>query len=351
MRVLVWYWGRRGAGAQYTLQIVRALRSVDDVEVFVSVSNANPLADQTVSLAHGAQVKPVHSLRGVASTLFDPRRTIGSYARQVRADVVLHCMISPHTLFGWRTLRKIPVVTVVHDPAPHPGDEKRIADAAWRMALRRSARIVAPSQHVGQRLRLLTNRPVDVVPFGPLVDPAQDRSGWDPDGPVTFVGRFLPYKGLDLLADAWSSLKPDSCRLVVAGEGGASIEPTLARLAAAKVEVREGWLSEASLAATVAGSRALVLPYREASQSGLVPIAHAMGIPVLATDVGALREQVGSGGWIVSPLADDLANGLAVLIEDPGEVKRCHDLLQFGVDPSWTEVAHKMAVTLRTAVL
>ena len=345
MRVLVWYWGRRGAGAQYTLQIVRALRSVDDVEVFVSVSNANPLADQTVSLAHGAQVKPVHSLRGVASTLFDPRRTIGSYARQVRADVVLHCMISPHTLFGWRTLRKIPVVTVVHDPAPHPGDEKRIADAAWRMALRRSARIVAPSQHVGHRLRLLTNQPVDVVPFGPLLDVGADLH-WDSDGPITFVGRLLPYNGLDMLAEAWAEAAPQHCRLVVAGESSPATKSVVEHLRDVGATVSDRWLSDQDLIATIAGSRALVLPYLEASQSGLIPIAHAMGIPVLATNVGALPEQVGKGGWLVNATVADLSAGLKTLMH-----LSLHEIsaINFSVGPKWTEIGPQMATTLRLA--
>ena len=356
MRVLVWYWGRRGAGAQYTLQIVRALNALPGIEVYASVSNANELASETISRAQGGQIIRVHSMLGAATAVLDPRRSIGAYARSIGADVVLHPMISPHTLVSWRTLRGTPIVTVVHDPEPHPGDKRPIADAAWRKALRRSARIVAPSALVGQRLRLLTDRPVDVIPFGPLIDVddgsagSAGSAGWDPDGPITFIGRLLAYKGLDLLAEAWSRLEPGRCRLVVVGEGGGSIEPVLAQLVASGAEVRQGWLSEADLVSTLTGSRAMVLPYREASQSGLVPIAHALGIPVLASDTGALPEQIGPGGWIVAATVNDFTAGLKVLIADPREVKRCHDLLKYELGPNWTEVGSDMARTLRTAI-
>jgi glycosyltransferase involved in cell wall biosynthesis len=47
--------------------------------------------------------------------------------------------------------------------------------------------------------------------------------------------------------------------------------------------------------ALVAASRTVVLPYREASQSGVLPIALALGVPVVATPVGGLPGQLVHG--------------------------------------------------------
>ncbi|MBX6744599.1 MAG: glycosyltransferase, partial [Acetobacteraceae bacterium] len=61
------------------------------------------------------------------------------------------------------------------------------------------------------------------------------------------------------------------------------------------VRVESRWVAEAEIPALIAAADALVLPYREASQSGVVSLAHAMGVPVVATPVGGLREQVADG--------------------------------------------------------
>jgi glycosyltransferase involved in cell wall biosynthesis len=154
-----------------------------------------------------------------------------------------------------------------------------------------------------------------------------------PDGPVaasnrpadapSFVnlGRLRAYKGLDLLRDAWRLLQPrfPKARLLVAGEGDAeALAPGLSALPG--VELRPGWLGEAEMARLIAGADAVVLPYREASQSGVAPLAHGFGVPVVATPVGGLAEQLRDGvdGILAGAVtAEALAEAMALLC-DPG---------------------------------
>ncbi len=352
MRVLVWYWGRRGAGAQYTRHLVHALNAIPGAEVFVSLSSENPLSFETLGSSQGGQILEVHRPGGAVRAMFGPRRNIGAYARTVKADVVLHCMVSPHTIPAWSRFRGLPIVSVVHDPEPHPGDEKWFVDLAWRMALRRSTRIVSPSKIVAAKLRQRTAVPVDAIPFGPLIELVSPHDLWDPAGPITFAGRLAQYKGLDLLADAWSRLGDEAdCQLVVAGEAPAdgTMDAVLDQLTAVGADVRRGWLTESELGAILAGSRAVVLPYREASQSGLVPIAHALGIPVLATNVGALQLQVGDGGWIVDPSESGVREGLRHIMANPRSVQLTHDLIVATKRTTWGDVALEMLQTLEIA--
>jgi glycosyltransferase involved in cell wall biosynthesis len=65
----------------------------------------------------------------------------------------------------------------------------------------------------------------------------------------------------------------------------------------------------------------VVLPYREASQSGVVPLAFANGRPVIATDVGALGEAVEDGvnGLLVeSATVEGLRDAIVRLFTEPG---------------------------------
>ena len=68
------------------------------------------------------------------------------------------------------------------------------------------------------------------------------------------------------------------------------------------------------------GSAVVVMPYIEASQSGVIPLAYAFGKPVVATRVGALPDIVEDGetGLLVEPGdADALARAIEELLENP----------------------------------
>lgn len=103
---------------------------------------------------------------------------------------------------------------------------------------------------------------------------------------VLFVGRIRPYKGVDLLLEAWASRNFGGAELVIAGEGRIP-----SAVALPSVRVINRWLSEREIEELIASAALVVLPYREASQSGIVPIAKALGVPVVATPVGGLPEQ------------------------------------------------------------
>jgi glycosyltransferase involved in cell wall biosynthesis len=62
----------------------------------------------------------------------------------------------------------------------------------------------------------------------------------------------------------------------------------------------------------------VVLPYREASQSGIIAAAHGLGVPVVATPVGALPDQIRNGvdGIIARAVnAEALADALAIICD------------------------------------
>ena len=116
---------------------------------------------------------------------------------------------------------------------------------------------------------------------------------------MLFFGRLYEYKGLDVLLDAMRSVwdvRPD-VRLIVAGggplEGMIPPDPRVTGIL--------GYLPEARVDAVFASATVLVLPYRQASQSGPGGQALERGIPVVATTVGALPELVSDPTALVAP--------------------------------------------------
>jgi glycosyltransferase involved in cell wall biosynthesis len=141
-------------------------------------------------------------------------------------------------------------------------------------------------------------------------------------------GRLRAYKGLDLLRDAWPLLRAScpTAELRVVGEGEAeALAPGIGALPGVTLDCR--WVAEAELPGLLAASDAILLPYREASQSGVVGLAFALGVPAVATPVGGLAEQVTDGvtGTVaasVTPAA--LAEAMARLC-DPATRARLAD--------------------------
>jgi glycosyltransferase involved in cell wall biosynthesis len=307
MRLLLWYWGRRGAGGQLTLALAEALARRPDASLALSLSRQADLLAETVAL--GLPTDTVHTYAGTAGFLLNlPRvpllaRRLVAQARAHRADTVVSVMTHLWTPLVAPALRRagIPFVPLVHDAAPHPGDPglwwnwrlDRELDAA-RMAIALSGAVEAALR--ARRPGL----PVARLPLGAHLPASSLRAAACPAGRAAdflFFGRFRAYKGLDLLRDAFRLLRENRCpdaRLRVVGWGDAeSLAPGLSALEGVRLE--PGWVAEADIPPLLASAGALVLPYREASQSGVVSLAHALGVPVVATPVGGLAEQVTDG--------------------------------------------------------
>lgn len=113
---------------------------------------------------------------------------------------------------------------------------------------------------------------------------------------VGFFGRILPYKGIDLFVETIRAARARGIEVhgVVYGDGDAG--GAMVAGADLDIEWHLGWLAEVAVNAAVATFDVLVLPYTEASQSGVLGVAMAEGVPVVVTPVGGLREQVAATG-------------------------------------------------------
>lgn len=183
---------------------------------------------------------------------------------------------------------------------------------------------MALTGHVADRLRaqnLIGERPLIMAPLPPLVFGPPPAPPGAHGGPLRLLsfGRLLPYKGLDLLAEAIALLGPSpdpQIRVVGRGPESASLD-ALRRFANVTVENR--WVPEDEVGALLAWSDALVLSHREASQSGVAAAAIAAGRWVLATRVGGLAEQLGHEklARLCDPTAGSLADAINQLAVDP----------------------------------
>ena len=116
---------------------------------------------------------------------------------------------------------------------------------------------------------------------------------------LLFFGLIREYKGLDILLEAFRDL-PGDYRLTIAGECYGPFDKYQEIIDSLpgkdRVEVFEGYVRDSEVKKYFSEADLVVLPYRSATQSGISAIACHFGVPMLVTDVGGLKEEVGDTG-------------------------------------------------------
>jgi glycosyltransferase involved in cell wall biosynthesis len=239
---------------------------------------------------------------------------------------------SPDSTYGHIRPR---VLYICHNVWPHDG-VNWLDRALTRLALGRADAFITHSEADAAILRTLRpGTPVEVTPLPSLatVEPvprAESRARLGiPDGApvILFLGFIRRYKGLAVLIRALPAVVREvpELQLLVAGEAwGRSSDIMLAATTlgvAAHVRLDDRYIPDEEVAVYLGASDVMALPYLEATQSGVVTLAAAAGLPVVASAVGGLPEAVTDGltGLLVSPGDQDaLARALIRVFKEPG---------------------------------
>lgn len=271
--------------------------------------------------------------------------TVAGLARRIGPDVVhLHC--TNQSALAYLILLRltgIPVAVTAHVVTAH--ERSRIQDAVHRRIHRLSPLIIAHSEFDRQRLIeefAIDPRKVTVIPHGEYGFFARDAAPVEPDAArrrlgldgrdevALFFGYIREYKGLDVLLDAWPAVAKarPAARLVIAGDPVRLDPARRDALLAAATRVgaihRFGYVPFSEVSTYIAAADVLVLPYRHVSQSGVLFLALAEDLPVVATRVGALPEVLrdGESGLLVPPESPAaLAEALIRVLGD-GDLRR-----------------------------
>jgi glycosyltransferase involved in cell wall biosynthesis len=217
----------------------------------------------------------------------------------------------------------IPVVHTLHDLEPHLGSAYGPLLYGWnRAVLYLADQILVHAVRYRHRLlaRGLSANRVTCTPLLHLFLGHTWLGQWDSltadvryDPCILFFGRLERYKGVSHLLTAWAMMDrpgdPDA-RLILAGPG--KLDRLWAGALPPGVDVRARLIDDAEAIELFRCCGVLVLPYRGATQSALIPAAYYFRKPVVAAPSGALDEYVehGETGWLVEP-------------EHPASLARC----------------------------
>ncbi len=327
----------RGGIAQFNARLFRALEKKVDTSAFTFKKQYPdflfPGTSQFVTTED--QADPVPAKRIVST--FNPLSYIrGIHSlRKAKPDVfIANYWMSFFGLFlglfAAFLPKKVKKVAILHNLVPH---EKRFFDAPLnRFFVKRYHGFVVMSDSVERDLKQI--RPGARIlrvdhpwydHFGSLIDCKEARRMLNvavDKKTLLFFGIIRPYKGLDLLIQAFNML-PEDYQLVIAGEVYGNNNDYHQQVANSsgreRIHFFNRYISDREVHVFFSAADACILPYRSATQSGITATSFHFEVPMVATDVGGLASIVGDHymGVIAKEVTpDSISAGIKQLFDE-----------------------------------
>lgn len=216
------------------------------------------------------------------------------------------------------------IVGIIHNSGSHDGS---LADKSLsKYFLNSLDSCVTLSGTVTERVKAFVPKIDCTTLFHPLYDHYESKVskeyavtnlGLNKELPtVLFFGLIRPYKGLDVLIEAADKIKTD-VQFLIAGEcyeDWSKYSKLIEKSGKSdKFKVIGKFIPDDDLAVIFSASDVLVLPYKNATQSGVTATAIHYDLPIIATRVGDLSESISENltGLLVPPNdSDSLAKAI-----------------------------------------
>jgi glycosyltransferase involved in cell wall biosynthesis len=343
---------------EYTIRTACALAAYADVQLVIPIDELVPHSSllsprvQVFEFAKPRLRQPFRQLRMVASI----QRAIHDF----NPDVV-H-MQQGHLWFSFSLpfLRR-PLVMTIHDPRHHLGDRasQRTPQSIIDYGFRRADQVIVMAEQLRPVVRELglDDERIHVVPHLALGERSSTEAVPEEEFLVLFFGRIWPYKGLDYLihAEPLVSATVPQVHFLIAGQGEDFSRYRSMMVHPERFTVHNRFVPQEECARYFQRASFVVLPYVDASQSGVIAMAYTYGKPVVATTVGGLPEMVDHGqtGLLVPPRdVDALSQAIVHFLQNPDERRRMGEnaLRRCERDLSADAVAEATLTVYQTAV-
>ena len=337
-RITLVFLGSTGAGPVYSFEMAKALAESNQcmLQVIVSSSSTNINHWKDYFYNHQkAKIIVIDTFKrttiGVLKTsLFDKakKQHLVDLIQNFQTDVL-------YVPFGllWasyvykRIYKNIKIITTIHDPHPH---NSIFESLKWfifdtfigKESIDKVNSIIILNKKDVEYVQNKYHKPVFVIPHASFdyYVKSFDKST-SLKNTFGFIGRIEPYKGLDLLIEAFEKLSNNNLKLIIAGSGSIDSGTYGKIVANNKITLINRYIKDYEFQEIINQLDFIVLPYRRASQSGIIPMCFAFGKTVIATNVGALEEQIPTGtGILVYPNADSISRAISKLYENPQQI-------------------------------
>lgn len=188
--------------------------------------------------------------------------------------------------------------------------------------------------------------------FGTEIEQRSARSeiGVSEDKLLLYFGLIRPYKGLDILIKSAKILKEKISNFKILAVGDCYDDPQIYHDLIKENDVddvfdlRTEFVPDHKVSSYFSAADVVVLPYKDATQSGVVPVAYHFNTPVVVSDVGGLKEIVENDktGYVVQPNKENIAQGIIKYYNNKDSIDFPEEIEKYKSRFSWEEFLNKM---------
>ncbi len=321
---------KKDAGPAIIDSIATELSSDNDTSAYFIVSDEienKPKLDTYASNIHIIYLDTGNKKTFIFKTLkfiLSGKKRISDVTGGLQFDLYLQVFGHPWGKMIGKSFKYANDAVICHDPAPHTGESflnKLLSEYAYKKA---SNLVVCTRSFVDLAKKRFKKR-VYFMPHGLLTNykwnaDIVEKTNKDKNRVrFLFFGRIEKYKGVEILLKAFSRFsEKEQAELVIAGCGDLSAYDQW--LKDRRITTINRYLNDSEISDLFSDRNTiLVLPYIDATQSGVAMIAIGLEVPVIASDTGGLKEQLNNGnfGYFCRPGdVDDLFEKMSLLYRD-----------------------------------
>ncbi len=335
-RISIVFLGTTGSGPVYSYEMARALASSGrcKLQIIISEDVKNLISwEREFKNKEGIDFCVVqtykHNKLSVILSFFNIKkmRHVVTLIKSFKPD----CLYAPFRIvwspYIYNALKgKVRIVSTLHDPHPHDGGGGglgKISHYMFDRSLRHTDDIIILNNIDRTYVTQKFGKPIIVIPhasFSQCGIPKDNNCGIK--NTIGFFGRIEPYKGLDVLVEAFSQIKTPNVHLLIAGSGRIDDNIKVIIDSNPNIALINRYIEEEEIPELMNQVDFIVLPYKTATQSGVIPLSFAYGKPVIATNVGALDEQVPQGTGVLTKVNSfEIAKEIDLLYDNKERIK------------------------------
>ena len=250
---------------------------------------------------------------------------LSKHIKQINPSIIHFDTLSLRATALYPFIQSKKIFITVHDPVRHSGENNWKSHIPLKVFSRLIRGYFFYSEFACNQFRVNYSKisvPLFVIKFQPYSYIAQFQKNTKQDGTyILFFGRLSLYKGIDLLLNAIPEVlkKFPNQQFVIAGKSeGYKVEETIVDKLKNNITIIPKHLSVEELVDYISDTKFIVCPYRDATQSGVLMTAHALGKMVIATNVGAFPEYINDdvNGLLTNPDPQALATKIIQALEN-----------------------------------
>lgn len=351
-KILVIFLGTHNAGPIYAYEMTKGLvQNGAIVSAIVSSYATNISAWRSLPLKKLVEVPTYRSKKEFLIETFKfflyRRSQLKNFFSEEHFDVLYAPFFAAWNHWGIKSFSDIPLVYTVHDPLLHSNESKfnQLINSFVAKDIKVADKVVVLSsvfrKYISEQYKK-RDEDILVLPHGTFETYKEvghnqtEASEWYRDHPDSinflFFGRIEYYKGLDLLIEAYAALEKrysNHVSLLIAGKGDFSpYRDVFKQLKNAKL--LNYMIPDEDVMSLFHGRNVItVLPYRDATQSGVINLAAQSSSLIISTNVGGLPEQLdyGKAGILAEPTVQGL---LEVMNEVTENIKGYSHIVEYG---------------------